>query len=55
MIPEKPKSFDELEVLIKSGDIEVLDSEDRDDGLTWVTVYDRRMSYEVGEIYDLYL
>lgn len=49
----KPQSFEELKQLVDSGLIEVLLSEDNDDGTMRVLVCDSRLTYEEGEIYEL--
>jgi hypothetical protein len=52
MIP-KPKSFDELKNLVDTGDIEIMISEDLDDGTTRLLIHDHRRTYEEGEVYEL--
>lgn len=47
----KPQSFDELKILIDAGDIEILISEDLDDGTTRLLICDNRRTE--GEIYEL--
>ncbi len=49
----KPKTFEEVEQLIASGDIEVMIQEDIDEQLTRMLICDNRRSYEEGEIYEI--
>lgn len=52
MVP-KPQSFNELENLVNNGDIEIMVSEELDDGTTRLLICDHRRIYEDGEIYEL--
>ncbi len=49
----KPKTLDELKVLFDSGDIEIMLSEDMEDGTTRILICDHRRTYEEGEIYEI--
>ena len=49
----KPKSFEQLQILINSGDIEILLDEELDDGTTRLLICDHRQSYNDGEVYEL--
>jgi len=55
MKAEKPKNIEELQQLVDSGDIEILDVFDLPDGTTCVAICDSRRSYEEGEIYEIYI
>ncbi len=49
----KPKTFEEVEQLIASGNIEVMIQEDLPDGTTRLFICDNRRTYEEGEIYEI--
>lgn len=51
-IIEKPKTFSEVESLVKSGDISVLIQEERGEK-TLFLICDNRRVYEKGEIYEV--
>lgn len=53
--PEKPRTFDELDDLLKNKEVEVMLQEELDDGTVRLLVYDYRRTYEEGEIYELIL
>lgn len=49
---EKPKTFEEVEKLVNSGDIEVM-LHDFIDGKTHFLISDHRRAYEEGEFYEV--
>lgn len=57
MTEPKPKTYEELEALVKSGDIEVLCEMDYpgDESLTIYLIQDNRRTIEEGEIYQVKL
>ena len=52
MIPEKPKTFEEVKALVESGHISVMLQEEID-GETHFLISDHRRTYEEGEIYEV--